>query len=142
MLKLLGSQAWVMHHQLLEAFQTIDSWEFLFAFNRIGFRKCGKYSLLNHDEILGESESDGHLRSSSRSKRKRSRTYHRKKKRWNFDPREIVDFEDGVLDVLQNKDCKWLLSTDGYSFTWSSADLPGHLSNYCFFTWLKFIFNK
>ncbi|CAH9114332.1 unnamed protein product [Cuscuta epithymum] len=142
MMKLLGLQAWAMHYQLLEAYQTIDSWESLFACNRIGFRKCGRYSLLNHDEILAESESDGDLRSSSRTKRKRSRTHQKKKKRWNFDPKEIVDFEEDVFDVLQNKDCNWLLSTDGYSFTWSSVDLPGHLSNYCFCTWLKFIFSK
>ncbi|VFQ86345.1 unnamed protein product [Cuscuta campestris] len=143
MMKFLGLQAWALHFQLLEAFQTPASWESLFASNGIGFRKCGNYSLLNHDESLEESESEGEKRSSSSSKRKRKKAYRRKKKRRDFDHDMIVDYEDGVLDDdVQRQDCNWLLSTDGYSFSWSSADLPGHISNYCFFMWLKFVFSN
>ncbi|XP_019166717.1 PREDICTED: uncharacterized protein LOC109162469 [Ipomoea nil] len=145
LMKLLGLQAWAFHYQLLEAFKTSDSWESLFVSNGIGFHKSAKYSLLNHDEISEESDYEGDKRSSGRSKRKR-KSSRRKKKRRDFDSdedydNELVDFDGSRLDV-QSKADDWLLSTDGYSFTWTSADLPGHISNYCFFTWLKFIFGK
>lgn len=124
LMKLLGLQAWTLHYQLLEAFKTSDSWESLFVSNGIGFRKSAKYSLLNHDEISEESDYEGDKRSSGRSKRKRKST-RRKKKRRNFDPDECYDdelvaFDGSRLDV-QSKAGDWLLSTDGYSFTWTSV---------------------
>lgn len=72
----------------------------------------------------------------------------RKKRKKNFDHDDI--YENELLDFgtssdrlgLGSQTGSWLLSTDGYSTSWSSVDLPEHLSKHCFSTWMSWIFTK
>ncbi|XP_022862375.1 uncharacterized protein LOC111382586 [Olea europaea var. sylvestris] len=143
---LLGLQSWAIHFRLSEEFCSPESWESLFINNGIRFHKSNKYTLL-HDEISEDCGSDLDERSSKRLKSKKKRKQ-KKKRRRSFDrdesdENELRDFDlsNNRLD-LQSKAGDWLLSTDGYSTTWSSVDLPEHLSKHCFFLWLKWVFAK
>lgn len=55
-----------------------------------------------------------------------------------------MNFADVITNRLElySTSGDWLLSTDGYSSTWSSADLPEHISKHCFFTWMKWVFTE
>ncbi|XP_016467863.1 uncharacterized protein LOC107790451 isoform X2 [Nicotiana tabacum] len=140
-IKWLGLQSWAFHYYLSEEFQHSSSWECLFVSNDISFRKSKTYPILDHDQLLEESESVQDTRS-ARNKRKKMQK-HKKKKRRNLEFEELdgVEFADVIEDRaefhLTSGD--WLLSTDGYSTTWSSVDLPEHLSKHCFFTWMKWV---
>ncbi|KAJ8568679.1 hypothetical protein K7X08_028212 [Anisodus acutangulus] len=142
-IKWLGLQSWAFYYYLSEDFQHSGSWESLFVGNNISFRKSKTYPILDHDQLLEESESEQDNRSSARNKRKK-RQKHRKKKRRDLDFEELDG--DEFADVIENRlelhstSCDWLLSTDGYSTTWSSVDLPEHISKHCFFTWMKWVF--
>lgn len=123
----LGLQSWAIHFRLSEEFRTPEFWESLFISNGIKFRKSDKYALL-HDEFPENSESDYNGRSSVLLKPKKRRK-HKKRRREDFHraesyENELVDFNlsNNKLD-LQSKACDWLLSTDGYSTTWSSVSL-------------------
>lgn len=146
-IKRLGVQSWAIHYRLSQEFRTTESWESLFISSGIKFRKSGKYALLHDDEFLGDSGSDYDRRSSESLERKRHRKGKKKRKR-NFSHTE--DYKDELAGYnlsdnrlhLQSKVGDWLLSTDGYSTTWSSVDLPEHLSRHCFTVWLKWLFAK
>ncbi|CAN4119545.1 unnamed protein product [Withania somnifera] len=142
-IKWLGLQSWAFYFYLSEDFQNSSSWENLFVGNNISFRRTRTYPILDHDQLLEESESE-HDNRSARNKRKK-RQKHRKKKRRDLDFEEFNG--DEFADVIKNKlelhstSGDWLLSTDGYSTTWSSVDLPEHISKHCFFTWIKWVFS-
>ncbi|KAK1363389.1 hypothetical protein POM88_038950 [Heracleum sosnowskyi] len=53
-----------------------------------------------------------------------------------------ISFRNSENPSLLSKSSSWLLSTDGYSTTWNTVDLPEHLSMHCFSTWMKWIFAK
>lgn len=141
-IKWLGLQSWAFYYYLSEDFQNSSSWENLFVGNGISFRKSKTYPILEHDQLREESESEQDNRS-TRNKRKK-RPKHRKKKRRDLDFEELNG--DEFADVITNRlelhltSGDWLLSTDGYSTTWSSVDLPEHISKHCFFTWMKWAF--
>ncbi|KAL4587882.1 hypothetical protein LXL04_000758 [Taraxacum kok-saghyz] len=141
-IKLLGLQSWAFYCFLCEGFWTFEGWESMFNENGISFRHSGKHGFLDSNELVDESESDsdGNGRSCSRSNSKKKKGKHRKKRR-----RRRSVFDDDVdlgrMD-FQSKDCNWLLSTDGYSTSWNSVDLPEHLSKHCFSTWMKWAFSR
>ncbi|XP_076915993.1 uncharacterized protein LOC143575526 [Bidens hawaiensis] len=139
MIKLLGLQSWALHYFMSEGCWASEDWESLFNSNGIRFRHAGKHELLHDKMLTDESDSD------SRRKKKRK---HRKKRRRNSTRDDSYDddfvefgFEFNKMD-FQSKGSCWLLSTDGYSTSWSSADLPEHLSKHCFSTWMKWGFNR
>ncbi|GMN40759.1 hypothetical protein TIFTF001_009982 [Ficus carica] len=141
--KWLGLQSWVLYYRFLEGYQTIESWESMFRNNAISFRRSNTYALLDHDGLSEESVSDLERRVSSKVKhRKRSR----KKKKRKFDrehDNEFLDFNttnDGL--GLQSNGGSWMLSTDGYSTSWSSVDLPEYLSRHCLSTWMRWVLAK
>ncbi|KAK1428559.1 hypothetical protein QVD17_17395 [Tagetes erecta] len=134
-IKLLGLQSWALHYFMSEGYRASEDWESLFNNNKIRFRHDGKHELLR-DKRSTTDDSD----SDSRRKKRRK---HRKKRRRkstrddSYDDDFVdFDFEYNRMD-FQSKGSSWLLSTDGYSTSWSSADLPEHLSKHCFSTWLK-----
>ncbi|KAL7113704.1 hypothetical protein ACP275_04G076900 [Erythranthe tilingii] len=145
-IKCLGLQSWAIYFNLSEEFRTPESWESLLIGNGIKFRKCDKYALVHDDERSEESGSDYDERSSLRLKRKKHKK-HKKKRRRNLDldadEDELIDYNlsSNKLD-MHVKMVDWLLSTDGYSTTWSSVDLPEHLVKHCYSTWLKWVFGK
>ncbi|XP_051128062.1 uncharacterized protein LOC127249353 [Andrographis paniculata] len=143
----LGVQSWAIYFRLMDEFISLESWEPLFISNGIKFRKSDKYTFLRHDELSEDCVSDNDRRSSVSLKLKKQRK-HRKKRKRNSDPDESYendkvdyDLSNNMLDFQPNAS-DWLLSTDGFSTAWSSADLPEHLSNHCFITWLKWIYGK
>ncbi|KAK4846724.1 hypothetical protein QYF36_021285 [Acer negundo] len=138
-IKLLGMLSWVIYYRLSEECQTLESWESLFASNEIKFRKSDKYVLLHYDGVSEESESDLDNRTSSRINRKRKKKS-KKKRRRNYDhddtnDNELLGFDNSNSELnLESKAVSWLLSTDGFSASWTSADLPEHLSMLCLST--------
>lgn len=144
-IKWLGLQSWAIYFRLSEEFLTPESWESLFVINFIGFRKSNKYRLLDDDESLEESGCEWDERPSGRLKSKkkgRKRKWHRRdlKLEYGYDDKFLDLDLDNNLD-LQSKSGDWMLSTDQYSTTWNSVDLPEHISKYCFMTWMKWVFS-
>ncbi|KAL6557235.1 hypothetical protein OROMI_017585 [Orobanche minor] len=144
--KMLGVYSWAIHFRLAEVLHNPESWESLFISNGINFCKSEKYALLHDDECSEDCRSDSDGRSSASLKHQKHRK-HKKRKR-KFDNAGKYEDELVVYDLssnrpdLQSKGGDWLLSTDGYSTTWSSVDLPEHLSRHCFITWLKWALAK
>ncbi|KAF2289029.1 hypothetical protein GH714_024213 [Hevea brasiliensis] len=145
--KFLGLQSWVIHYALSEENWISESWESLFSNNGISFRKSDKYAMLHHDGLSEENDSE--LDDGASVKRKhRKKKKSRKKRRRNFDDDDFYDNE--LLDLhasnsqleLQTKSGSWLLSTDGFSASWTNVDLPEHLSKFCFSVWMKWVFAK
>lgn len=138
-IKWLGIQSWVLYYRLSEDCQTPESWESLFIDNGIGFHTSNKYELLHHDNLSEGSGSDLDRKHRKNGKR-------RKRRRKNFDREDTYDNELPDFDTtnrmlgLQANAGSWLLCTDGYSLSWSSADLPEHLSKHCLSTWMKWVF--
>ncbi|KAL3850490.1 hypothetical protein ACJIZ3_012372 [Penstemon smallii] len=143
LIKRLGVQCWAIHFMLSEEFRTPESWESLFISNGIKFCKSEKYALLRDHDF--SEDCDGRASASLKLKKHKKQ---RKKRRRGFIPAESYECELVDLDIgndridLQSKAGDWLLSTDGYSATWSSVDLPEHISKQCFLTWLKWVFAK
>ncbi|KAF8402397.1 hypothetical protein HHK36_013352 [Tetracentron sinense] len=132
-IKWLGIQSWVLHYRLSEECETPQSWEALFIKNRISFRKSDNYALLRLDGFSEESGSDMDGRGSVRATRKK-KSKSRKKRRRNYDQVGSSNNELGDFDTLsdwrglQSRAASWLLSTDGYSSSWSSVRFrPFHL---------------
>lgn len=123
-IKLLGLQSWALYYFLSEGNWSREDWESLFNSNGITFRHSGKHSLLHDNLLADDSDSDSDGRRSSRSKGKK-KGKHRKKRRRNSTP----DYDDVLLDLdfeynktdFESKASYWLLSTDGYSTSWSSV---------------------
>lgn len=130
-IKRLGVQSWAIYYRLSQEFHTTESWESLFNSSGIKFRKSDKYALLHDDEFFDDSGSDYDRRPSVTLKRKKHRK-HKKKRKRNFSPEDYDDELVGYnlqnrLD-LQSKVGDWLLSTDGYSSTWSSVSPKPYFS--------------
>ncbi|KAL5794434.1 hypothetical protein ACOSP7_003028 [Xanthoceras sorbifolium] len=146
-IKLLGLLSWVVYYRLSEECQTLESWESLFAINDIKFRKSDKYVLLHYDGVSEDIESDFDSRTSSRNRRKKKKRS-KKKRRRNYDndnsyENELLDFDTSNSGQnLESKAVSWLLSTDGFSASWTSADLPDHLSKHCFSSWMRWLVAK
>lgn len=135
-MKLLGLQSWALHYFLSDGYQ---DWESLFNSNGLSFRHAGKRELLHDNGLLAEDDSD-----SDDLKRKKKGKHKRKKRRRNSshdDDLLDIDFSYNRID-FQSTASYWLLSTDGYSTSWSSVDLPEHLSKHCFSTWMKWGFSR
>lgn len=141
----LGLQSWVLYYRLSEECHTTESWESLFMDNDIGFRTSSKYALLHHDGLAEESGSDLDHRASITVKHKKKEK-RRKRRRKNFGhddshENELLDFDTANNRLgLQANAGSWLLSTDGYSASWTGADLPEYLSKHCLSTWMKWVF--
>lgn len=126
LIKLLGLQSWALHHFLSEGYGPPEAWESLFNSNGVSFRHSAMHELLHHNGLADDSDSDSDGRLSSRSKRKK-KGKHRKKRRRNSSLDDSYD--DDLLDIdfsynrreFQSKASYWLLSTDGYSTSWSSV---------------------
>lgn len=94
--------------------------------NAITFRRSNTYDLLNDDRLSDESGSDLDHGVSRKSKRRKKS---RKKRRRKLDrdiryDNEFLDFDttnDGLN--LQSNSGSFLLSTDGYSTSWSMVSL-------------------
>ncbi|XP_042517419.1 uncharacterized protein LOC122091499 [Macadamia integrifolia] len=144
-LKWLGLQSWALHHRLLEECKNPESWEALFMENGIVFRKSDGHPLLSPEGFFEESGSDLECGGSVRVRRKKKATARQKKRRRDYsldadNDNELVDFDSmGGWQGLQSRTGNWFLSTDGYSSSWNSADLPEHLAKHCFSTWMKWI---
>ncbi|KAL5550830.1 hypothetical protein UlMin_001006 [Ulmus minor] len=142
----LGLYSWVLYYRLSEEIKTTDSWELLFEKNAISFRKCNTYSLVHHDALSEDSGSDLDYTASRKLKHRKKRSRKKRKKNVDLDDdydSKLLDFDttnDG-LGLLSNSG-SWLLSTDGYSTSWSSVDLPEYLSQHCLSTWKRWIFAK
>lgn len=145
---ILGLQSWAFHYALSEKCQSAEAWESLFSNNGISFRKSDKFALLHGDELLEENDSEMDDRASTRRKSRKEKKRKKKRKR-NFDD-DDDSYDHDLLDLdtsnsklgLQARDGSWLLSTDGFSASWTNADLPEHLSKFCFSTWMKWAFAK
>ncbi|KAM7496310.1 hypothetical protein LguiA_020724 [Lonicera macranthoides] len=149
-IKLLGLQSWALHYILSEEKHTLKFWESLFISNGIGFRKSNKYALLDNNHCSEETGSDFDERASIRDKRKKKEKHRKRRRR----RRATLDHDDSYDNELlgfdlsnskldsESKLCSWLLSTDGYSTSWSSVDLPEHLSRHCFSAWMKWVSAK
>ncbi|KAK9057481.1 hypothetical protein SSX86_022317 [Deinandra increscens subsp. villosa] len=135
-IKLLGLQSWALHYFMSEGYWASEDWESLFNSNGVRFRHAGKHELLHDKMLTDDSDSDS---------RRKKKGKHRKKRRRNSthdDSCDVdFDFEFNRMD-FQSKGSYWLLSIDGYSTSWSSADLPEYLSKHCFFTWMKWGFSR
>lgn len=126
-IKKLGMQSWAIHFRLAEEFNTSESWESLFVNSGINFRKSDKYALLHDDEFADDYGSDYDGRSLVSLKHTKKHRKHKKRRKHNFNPDE--NYEDELVGYnlshnridLQSKGGDWLLSTDGYSTTWSSV---------------------
>jgi hypothetical protein len=119
-IKLLGLLSWTIHFRLSEECQTPDSWELLFRENGIEFRRSSDHSLLSYNGFSEESESDSDSRSRvSKKRHKREKKKRKKKKKRAFDDDD--DRGDDELLDLHSISRSWLLSTDGFSATWTSV---------------------
>lgn len=119
-IKLLGLLSWTIHYRLSEECQTPDSWELLFRENEIEFRRSSDHSLLIHNGFSEESESDSDSRSRvSKKRHKREKKKRKKKKKRAFD--DVDDLGDDELVGHHTIGRSWLLSTDGFSATWTSV---------------------
>ncbi|XP_071689619.1 uncharacterized protein [Rutidosis leptorrhynchoides] len=144
LIKLLGLQSWALHYFLSDGYRPPEAWETLFEKNGVNFRQSGKHDLLHQNGLRNDSDSDTDGSLSSRSKPKKKGKH--KKKRRRRSSRDY-SYDDDLLDMdfsynrtdIQSKASYWLLSTDGYSTSWSSVDLPEHLSRHCFYTWMKWV---
>lgn len=149
LINLLGLLSWVIHWRLSEECQTPESWEALFNKNGITYRKTGKFSFLDHNKFSEESRSDSDDKTSTRFRRKK-RGKRKRKRRRKFDHDDTFDFDNELLDFdasnnqlhLQSSAQSWSLCTDGHYNSWSSIDLPEHISKYCFSTWMKWVSDK
>lgn len=120
---LIGLQSWVVQCRLSEECLDVDSWESLFVDNGIKFRKSGKYSMLQYgsdDETV--SELDDKTSIGFQRKRKERK---RKKRRRNHEYGETGDFLDFDMpnegQDLQARGESWLLSTDGFTASWTTV---------------------
>uniref|UniRef100_A0A2P2JTJ5 Uncharacterized protein MANES_12G057900 n=1 Tax=Rhizophora mucronata TaxID=61149 RepID=A0A2P2JTJ5_RHIMU len=123
-IKFLGLQSWVVHYTLSEECRTPESWESLFSVNKISFRKSDRYSLLDHEGWSEGNDSELEYRVSTKRKHRKTKKS-RKKKRSNFDNDDGYDLQEfetsnNRLD-LQPGDGSWLLSTDGFTSTWTNV---------------------
>ncbi|GAV68396.1 hypothetical protein CFOL_v3_11899, partial [Cephalotus follicularis] len=145
-MKLLGLHSWVLLYALSEECQTPASWESLFTINGIKFRKSHVYALLNPDGLSEESEPELDYRATIR--RKHRKKDKRRKKRRKFDPDDSYDNKLPDFDAANNRRSTqsnvagWLLATDGFSASWTSVNLPEHLSKHCLSTWMKWFFSR
>ncbi|KAJ6674481.1 hypothetical protein OIU85_010732 [Salix viminalis] len=145
---ILGLQSWAFHYALSEKCQNAEAWESLFSNNGISFRKSDKFALLHGDELLEENDSEMDDGASTRRKSRKEKKRKKKRKRNFDDDDDSYDHDLLGLDTsnsklgLQARDGSWLLSTDGFSASWTNADLPEHLSKFCFSTWMKWAFAK
>ncbi|KAK4742877.1 hypothetical protein SAY87_000878 [Trapa incisa] len=139
-MKLIGLQSWVVHYRLSEECLDTDSWESLFITNGIKFRTSGKYSILQYEseddsmtDLDGKASNVFRRRKKNRKRKKRGRS-----NEYNDDGDDLLDFDminEG--QGLQTGGASWLLSTDGFSSSWTAVDLPEHLANHCFNAWIK-----
>ncbi|RDX90514.1 hypothetical protein CR513_27610, partial [Mucuna pruriens] len=144
-MKYLGLLSWLVYFRLSQECRTPESWESVFMDNQIGFRNSNKHALPDED---GPSEDYSGFDSSSSVRGKNRRKKRARKKRRTYDRNE--DSDDELLDfdfasqklVFQSNTRSWLLSTDGYSSGWSSADLPEYLHRQCLSRWMTWLFEK
>ncbi|XP_021733447.1 uncharacterized protein LOC110700248 [Chenopodium quinoa] len=145
LMKWLGLLSWSLLYRLSKEGHTSESWKALFVSNNIGFRKSGIYGM-ERDGNSDENELDFGDESTTNAKHKR-RQKKRKKRRRNRDCDKLSD--DDLLDLddsndkfsIQSSSISWLLSTDGYSSSWSLVDLPEHLSKHCLRQWMEQIYD-
>ncbi|XP_010482082.1 PREDICTED: uncharacterized protein LOC104760815 [Camelina sativa] len=136
-IRLLGLRSWTIQFRLAEECQTPDSWELLFRENGIEFRRSSDHSMLSHKGFSEESESDSDSRSRvSKKRHKREKKKRKKKKMRAIDDDDLGDDE---LVGLHQTSRSWLLSTDGFSATWTSVDIPEHIAKYSLSTWMKWL---
>ncbi|KAJ0253942.1 Uncharacterized protein HA466_0115350 [Hirschfeldia incana] len=139
-IRILGILSWTVQFRLSEECQSPDSWESVFRENGIEFRRSSDHSLLSGKGFSEESESDsdGRSRVSKKRHKKGKKKNRAKKKKRAIDDDEDDDvlIDDKVLGLNQISR-SWLLSTDGFSATWTSVDLPEHIARYCLSRWMK-----
>ncbi|KAF5726506.1 hypothetical protein HS088_TW22G00184 [Tripterygium wilfordii] len=144
-IKVVGLLSWFIHYTLSEKCPTPESWESLFKSNEIIFRRYDEYALLNCEKLSEDSDHELNSNSSRRRRRKKDRS---RKRRRNFEDdgcyhSELLDFDTSRdIQDLKSRSGSWLLSTDGFSASWTNADLPEHLSKHCFSKWMKLVFTK
>ncbi|KAJ7953352.1 Glycine--tRNA ligase beta subunit [Quillaja saponaria] len=146
-IKYLGLQCWLLYYRLSQECQTPQSWESLFVENEIHYRKSDKYALLDLDRSSDESIFYFDYRESAvvkHRKRQKGKSKRRKKEHDDIYDDELLDFDakNHGLDVQSTTGSCWLLSTDGYSTSWTSADLPEHLYKHCLLKWMTCFFAK
>ncbi|KAJ0981264.1 hypothetical protein J5N97_009519 [Dioscorea zingiberensis] len=147
-MKWIGLHSWSLHYILSKECKTRESCESIFIRNGIGFRKADDYTLVSYDsypKTYGSAIDDkdsrrvgGKKRKRDKKKRKRNKDDHEE---WNSDGLDEFKTSNGQQS-LKLEERSWLLSTDGYLCAWHTADLPEHLSSYCFLTWMKCIYSK
>ncbi|KAK7263034.1 hypothetical protein RJT34_30618 [Clitoria ternatea] len=143
-IKWLGLQSWVLYYRLSQECQTPESWESVFMNNQIGFRNSNK----DEDRLLEEDFSGFDCSSSVRVKNKRRKKSRKKRKRTSYDhdednDDELLHFDSATQKFISPPDTtSWLLSIDGYSSAWSSADLPEYLHRHCLSKWMIWFFEK
>lgn len=123
-IRVLGILSWTVQFRLSEECQSPDSWESLFRENGIEFRRSSDHSLVSHEGFSEESESDsdGRRRVSKKRHKKGKKKNRAKKKKRDIDDEDKDDvlIDDEVLGLNQISR-SWLLSTDGFSATWTSV---------------------
>ncbi|CAH8363062.1 unnamed protein product [Eruca vesicaria subsp. sativa] len=139
-IRILGILSWTIQFRLSEECQSSDSWECLFRKNGIEFRRSSDHSLVSHNGFSEESESDSDVgrRVSKKRHKKGKKKKNAKKKKRAIDDEDEDDLLIGdELLGLNQISRSWLLSTDGFSATWTSVDLPEHIARYCLSRWMK-----
>lgn len=141
-IKFLGLQSWALHYILSRECTTRESCESMFAKNGISFQRSDSYSLVQIDRNWSDVDDGGSIRHRRKKKMKTSK----KRKKYDHDDSSgdelwKVERSSGWQD-LKSGGGSWLLSTDGYSCSWSSADLPEHISMHCFSTWMKWVCSR
>lgn len=138
LVKCLGLHAWALYYRLSEECQTPESWESLFNENGISFRN-NRYTMLTSKDWESDLDEKGSFGSKHKKKEK-----HRKRRRKTYDEDDsLLDLEfSGSNQGMQISTGSWMLSTDGFASSWTSVDLPEHLSRFCLSTWLKRVVAK
>ncbi|KAL0889892.1 hypothetical protein Bca101_013875 [Brassica carinata] len=138
-IRMLGILSWTVQFRLSEECQSPDSWESLFRENGIEFRWSSDHSLVSHNGFSEESESDsgGRSRVSKKRQKKGKKRRTKKKKRAIADEDEDDVLTDDEVLGLNQISRSWLLSTDGFSATWTNVDLPEYMARYCLSRWMK-----
>lgn len=140
-IKCLGLQSWALHYIMSRECKSHESCQSLFLRNGISFKKSNDYSLVPIDGNGFGLDDESSTRHERKKKVKPSK---RRRKKYDRDDSSVDEqwaFEasNGWQD-LKSGGGNWLLSTDGYSCSWNSADIPEHLARHCFSTWMEWVF--
>ncbi|KAK7386816.1 hypothetical protein VNO78_27153 [Psophocarpus tetragonolobus] len=145
-IKYLGLLSWLLYYRMSQECLTPESWESVFMNNQICFRNSNKHALSDEDGPPEEDCSGFDCSTSFRVKSRRKKKARKKRRtygRHEDGDDELLDYDSASQKLsFQSNTRSWLLSTDGFSSAWSSADLPEYLHRLCLSRWMTWVFEK